>query len=110
MKLSILPRLPQVLFAALLLPLAAGSCLAQVEAPATTTAASLPSQEAQAAPATGVGMATRRLLATQAASATAARPISGTVATLSYQRYLDSFKQPIPTTSPATPPARTGSK
>ncbi|RYX91657.1 MAG: DUF3613 domain-containing protein [Comamonadaceae bacterium] len=110
MKLSILPRLPQVLIAALSLPLAAGPCLAQAEAAPTATAAPSSVQEAPAAPAAGVGAATRRLLAIQAASATAARPISGTVATLSYQRYLDSFKQPVPATSPATPPARAGAK
>lgn len=58
-----------------------------------------------------VGDATHNLLAMQregnAASSTP-RPIAGDVANLSYQRYLDSFKFPIPEKFTATVP-KTGS-
>lgn len=50
-------------------------------------------------PATQVGDATQRLFALQrdgGAASPTPRPIAGDVATLSYQRYLDSFKRPIP--------------
>lgn len=46
-----------------------------------------------------VGDSTRRLLAMQrdgSAASTTPRPLAGEVASLSYKRYLDSFKFPIP--------------
>ncbi|MGJ7543515.1 DUF3613 domain-containing protein [Variovorax sp. LT1R16] len=52
-----------------------------------------------------VGDATRNLLAMQRegkVASTTPRPLAGDVATLSYQRYLDSFKFPIPEKFSAT--------
>lgn len=100
--------------AGLCLALVAATGLAQPAAlpegaPATPAAASAPAA-APRGTAREVGGATRRLLALQAASGTAPRPITGDVATLSYQRYLDSFKHAIPTTSLAPPQSKTGTK
>lgn len=64
----------------------------------------VPLQAAPAAP-LRVGDATRTLLDMQREgnyASTTRRPIAGDVATLSYQRYLDSFKLPIPASFTAT--------
>lgn len=98
-----------------LLPLAlaalAGLCAplagAQTAAPAAAVApapsvAPAPAAEAAPLPANParerVGDATRNLLSLQRSAGGANRPISGDQAGLSYQRYLDSFKHPIPET------------
>lgn len=67
-----------------------GWCAAQAQ----TTA---PLSQSAASPAE-VGDATRELLRLQRAPAGTTRPISGDVAGLSYERYLNSFKHPIPLT------------
>ncbi len=59
-----------------------------------------------------VGEATSHLLALQrsgAAASPTARPIAGDVASLSYQRYLDSFTHPIPETFNTTVKSSSGS-
>lgn len=70
-----------------------------------TVAVSVTSLETSEAPPTQqdkrlqVGDATHRLLAMQrdgSAASTTPRPLAGEVASLSYKRYLDSFKFPIP--------------
>ena len=67
-------------------------------APAADTAAATPAA-APAAPGQGFGSQSRYWLAVQASGAssvTEERPMPGEVASLVYQRYLNSFKYPIP--------------
>ncbi|RZL57003.1 MAG: DUF3613 domain-containing protein [Variovorax sp.] len=78
--------------------LAATAAGAQAQGPAAPPAPDPSTVQAEDRSAR-VGDATQRLLALQrdgrAASPTP-RPIAGDVATMSYQRYLDTFKRPIP--------------
>ena len=97
-----------MIVAACTLPFAA---LAQPDTSAASTPASAPPAAATAAPAAepaavsapvagqGFGSQTRFWLATQTSgvsSVTDERPMPGEVATLVYQRYLNSFTHPIP--------------
>ncbi len=81
------------------LAFAASGSSAQTAEAATADAAA-PAAPLSAGPA--VGDATRNLLKAQRSTGGPARPIPGDVATLSYQRYLDSFKHPIPVISGST--------
>ncbi|HWY26179.1 MAG TPA: DUF3613 domain-containing protein [Nevskia sp.] len=86
-----------MMVAACTLPFAA---LAQPEATAPAdNATAAPAPAAAPAAGQGFGSQTRYWLATQtsgASSATDARPMPGEVASLVYQRYLNSFTHPIP--------------
>ena len=87
-----------MIVAACTLPFAA---LAQPETAAAPADNSVAAAAPAAAPAAGQGFGsqTRYWLATQASGASSeneARPMPGEVATLVYQRYLNSFTHPIP--------------
>lgn len=68
---------------------------AQAQAPAGTSGAAEAATPATP-PRVQVGDSTQRLLQLQRQAQGAPRPIPGVQAGLSYQRYLESFKHPIP--------------
>lgn len=101
---------PQLAFGAAIAIGLAGHCAAQSETPFPGDAATTAGPQDRTfppPPESGplVGDATRTLLDLQRDghyASTTRRPIAGEVATLSYQRYLDSFKLPIPANFNAT--------